>query len=545
VTVALFYAEEDWRGWRAMENYKRESEAKGAPINWADYIPAPVPDDQNIFGVPEMQKWFVGRGTNELTQKIRVTQWETTALTVVARLTIGLPGATPPAGSAVLQWGDPKTGEEAGRLIREAIGPVVIDPSNPIYTMQPPEEIHPAQIFMQCQTNPSAQDLRKFIPYPLASPDGDVYLDLRADPAGDGTYNVTMLKPWTVAEFMKRNEQLEPVFTLIRNALQRPYARMGGDYSIPSEIPIPAFVTIRTVSQRLAAMSRCYMALGQPEKALDELTFMHQLCRVMEARPSGKPMTLVAAMINVAVTGLYVGTIEKGMQLHVWQEPQLAALQQQLKEINLPPYVAEALVTERQAIWRDAEMFDLAKMIDWSSPPKFSWYRLWPRGWVCQNMVFCAERQQKMVESFDPSDPFIVPHKIEAAMQEMDRMTAHWSPFKVLASVAIPNIKRAGQTLLRNQTMANHAQIVCALERYHLAHGEYPETLEALTPGLIEKIPTDLVGGQPPHYRRNADGTFLLYSIGWSEQNHGGQAPPATGNPTVSQYDLVWPEKLQ
>jgi len=130
-------------------------------------------------------------------------------------------------------------------------------------------------------------------------------------------------------------------------------------------------------------------------------------------------------------------------------------------------------------------------------------------------------------------------------MQEMDRMTAHWSPFKVLASVAIPNIKRAGQTLLRNQTMANHAQIVCALERYHLAHGEYPETLEALTPGLIEKIPTDLVGGQPPHYRRNADGTFLLYSIGWSEQNHGGQAPPATGNPTVSQYDLVWPEKLQ
>ena len=57
-------------------------------------------------------------------------------------------------------------------------------------------------------------------------------------------------------------------------------------------------------------------------------------------------MTLVAAMINVAVTGLYVDTIASGLQSRAWQEPQLAALQKQLAEINLAPFVFHALQEE-------------------------------------------------------------------------------------------------------------------------------------------------------------------------------------------------------
>jgi hypothetical protein len=82
-------------------------------------------------------------------------------------------------------------------------------------------------------------------------------------------------------------------------------------------------------------------------------------------------------------------------------------------------------------------------------------------------------------------------------------------------------------TLAHNQTKVNQARMACALERYRLAHGEYPSTLEALTPQFMDKIPLDLIGGQPPHYRRTDDGKFLLYSIGWSETDHGGQSGSA------------------
>ena len=58
VLIGLFYAEEDWRGERAWKNCKKYLEAQGVKLDRADYIPAPVPEEQNVFGVPEMQKWF-------------------------------------------------------------------------------------------------------------------------------------------------------------------------------------------------------------------------------------------------------------------------------------------------------------------------------------------------------------------------------------------------------------------------------------------------------------------------------------------------------
>ena len=116
------------------------------------------------------------------------------------------------------------------------------------------------------------------------------------------------------------------------------------------------------------------------------------------------------------------------------------------------------------------------------------------------------------------------------------------SPYKILAYIAIPNYSRATQTTAHNQTLVNEAQIVCALERYRLAHGDYPGTLDALVPQFIEKLPHDIIGvppspgsgatSQPLHYRcmdppsqssGAARGIFLLYSVGWNEKDDGGQ----------------------
>ena len=109
-------------------------------------------------------------------------------------------------------------------------------------------------------------------------------------------------------------------------------------------------------------------------------------------------------------------------------------------------------------------------------------------------------------------------------------------PYNFLAAIGTPNITKATQTLAHNQTMVNEAQIACALERYHLAHGEYPETLDALVPQFIEKLPHDIIGGQPLHlspHRRH--GKFLLYSVGWNETDDGGIA-----SDKMDQGDWVW-----
>ena len=78
--------------------------------------------------------------------------------------------------------------------------------------------------------------------------------------------------------------------------------------------------------------------------------------------------------------------------------------------------------------------------------------------------------------------------------------------------------------MARNQTLANEAFLACGLERYRLAHGQYPDTLDALVPQFAEKLPHDIIGGQPLKYHRTADGQFVLYSVGWNEKDDGGVA---------------------
>jgi hypothetical protein len=352
------------------------------------------------------------------------------------------------------------------------------------------------------------------------------------------------------ANFLAWSDQFQPDFNLMRDALRRPYARMDGNYSQPLDVPIPHFVNMRSVAQGLAQRTKCYLLLGQPEKALHEITLLNDSRHLLEAAPAGKPMTLVAAMINVAITGLYVETVADGLRKNAWQEPQLAALQKQFKEINLLPVVLEAFedeiaadsftmintppreLADQKLLWIGGSTNLFQRLKD----PEFVFLSFAPRGWVYQNMVVHATTMQRDIQSYDPAGQLIFP---SAAVEREKRIHSRnkWNPYSFLDATFLPNLIKATQTLAYNQTLVNEAQIVCALERYRLAQGEYPETLEALMPQLIEKLPHDIIGGQPLLYRRTGDGKFLLYSVGWNETDDNGEsgslADPSKG-------DWVW-----
>ena len=445
--VAIFYAEENWRGKRAWENCKRELEARGEIVDWDKLIPPPVLDDQNFFKAPKMQEWFVNNwhsDTNELADRLRDVKFQAMTASV----------------------------STATNLI---------------------------------QTADEAKD------------------------------------------YLVWSDQSKPDFDLIGDALKRPYARMEGDYREPIIIPIPDFVSIRVVAQMLSQRAHCYLLLGQPNKALDELTLLNNLRRTMEAAPSGKPITSIAMSINLAAAGIYLNTISDGLHLHTWREPQLVSLQRQLKKINFAPIVAKSFELE-SATWcwtfknllrkypNDPSLWQNLKHF------RFPWGNYMPSGWVYQNMVTIAKLQSKLVDSTDFENGTILPERIETERRQAKEIHNHFSFYTFLARFATDaDLSKIWQTTAHNQTLVNEAQIACALERCHLAHGKYPETLDALAPQFIEKIPHDIIGGQPLHYRRTDDGKFLLYSVGWNEIDDGGQEPLTKGG--VIDYtngDWVW-----
>jgi hypothetical protein len=90
------------------------------------------------------------------------------------------------------------------------------------------------------------------------------------------------------------------------------------------------------------------------------------------------------------------------------------------------------------------------------------------------------------------------------------------------------------------------------LERYHVRHGAYPQTLEELTPEFLKKQLLDFMDSKPLRYLRTDDGHFVLYSVGLDCVDDGGVMPKRNArgggyadymeNFSASRSsDLVWP----
>lgn len=439
--IALFYAEEDWRGKRAWEQTKRDLDAKGFVLDWDKYIPPPVPDDQNFFKAPKMQEWFV---------------------------------TTP--GEAVQQ-------RHTNSLIA-------------------------------LSTNRNTWSV--------------------------GSATNTIVTEAQARDYLAWSDQFVPQFNLIREALKRPYARMDGDYSDIFVVPFPNFVVVREVARILSERTHCYLVLNQPDKALIEITLVHDMSHMLQGAPTGKPMTLVGAMINVAVTGLYVNTIGEGLKLRVWQEPQLAALQEQLNEVRLLRYVAEAFHDEPAATCRTLETEPLAKIIS-SANRATNFFSIAPRGWFYQNLANVAQFMGAPAGSIDLTHDSVLPAVCNENDKRLEAFLSRGSPFKILAAIIVSNFRKAIMTTGRNQNLVNQALVACALERYHLAHGQYPESLDSLVPQFIDELPHDVINGGEPKYRKT-DNSFVLYSIGWNEKDDGGtSALNKDGSTDWENGDWVWP----
>ena len=91
---------------------------------------------------------------------------------------------------------------------------------------------------------------------------------------------------------------------------------------------------------------------------------------------------------------------------------------------------------------------------------------------------------------------------------------------------------------LTTQTFVQEAATACALERFRLAQGKYPDVLEALVPNYLQQIPADLLVPTDAklQYVRTPEGGFKLYSVGFNGVEDGGKPNPSNeGN-----SDLVW-----
>ena len=137
---------------------------------------------------------------------------------------------------------------------------------------------------------------------------------------------------------------------------------------------------------------------------------------------------------------------------------------------------------------------------------------------------------------------------ISQLKSSFDSLFSGKTDFHSMMSESIVTLGGVVRKVMRVEVAKQMTITAIALKRYQLKHGNYPPDLNSLVPELLPSVPLDPVDGQPLRYHRNADGTFLLYSIGENGKDDGGDPSLDKGVEPSNYYwqnphalDWVWP----
>jgi hypothetical protein len=175
-------------------------------------------------------------------------------------------------------------------------------------------------------------------------------------------------------------------------------------------------------------------------------------------------------------------------------------------------------------------------------PDPIQLLRLMPGGWYRLNMLKISQfYEDYALAVVNEHTRRVAPEVSAAGTRAIEDLRD--GPSTVFARLVLPSLTRAAIRTAQMQTWVDAARVACALERYHLANGKWPDSLDALTPKFMEKVPVDVIDGQKLRYHQPPEGGYLLYSVGWNKKDDGGTSTWTTEKKhtvEASEGDWVW-----
>jgi hypothetical protein len=524
--IALFYAEEDWRGKHDWEKFKREWETKGERFDWQSIVPSPVPDDQNFAFSPV---WIAEVKYTFLNTPKRAETW----------------------------YGDRIYSEAVSNLVSQL--PVSVSGlvgTNNWWAYHLPNMPETSGNW----TTTRFIDLRPWQAY---------YRDLENTNPAAGI-PVAPQPQTTAQDVLLALSKFDPVIEQLRQDSALPYSRFPIRYDgLPAAILLPHLAAEKRYVQVLQLRAIAELQNDESEKALDDVKLMMRLTDASRTEPF-----LISHLVRIAILQITLQPIYEGLAEHKWSDAQLVELDAQLAKLDFladyktlicgcPAFDIANIEFFRQAyhqgqIIRHPHLYFLAPLfftiqeistLASDNNPKMQSLPMLalsfgPSGWIDQNeMNICQFYLKWYLPVVDENAQIISPEKVRAADDALGREVKHQTPENVFETLFVWGLGGVSKKIAHAQTSANLARTAVALERYRLAHGEFPESLDALAPQFMEKIPHDVIGGQPLKYRRDVNGQFTLYSVGWNETNDGGVVilkKDSSSEVDLDKGDWVW-----
>jgi hypothetical protein len=355
--------------------------------------------------------------------------------------------------------------------------------------------------------------------------------------------------------------KLQPAMATIeelRKAGKRPYSRfnIAYDTELKFSILLPHLAGIKSVCMMLELRSCAELRSGDPNAAFEDVKLIFHLVQSTQTEPF-----LISQVVRASCLSAMLQPVWEGLEQRKWSDEQLEELIKELHQLDFigdgmrclqaEESFCDTIFAQLRRNWNP--MKGLWEIVgnggDFSTPdfPADLFVALAPSGWFYLEQLnyhkFYYNQTVGVISSnrVDPDSDIANQRKIErlGGISFGKAFLKH----QEMAQLLLPALNAFMFKITRAQTGANLAVIACALERYRIKHGNYPENLSALTPEYLNSIPNDLIMDKPLKYHLTANGAFVLYSVGWNNKDDGG-VPAKKNNPRayndMNEGDWVW-----
>ncbi len=374
--------------------------------------------------------------------------------------------------------------------------------------------------------------------------------ELRLPPPGDAARDV--LAGLSVAD---------GVMVEICAAAARPRSQFAVHWDEGVNVLVPHGQVLKSAQIQLKLRCAAHLAAGETDAAFADATNALNVAELLREEP-----LLISQLVRMAQGAIAMRTLWQGLAEHRWTDAQLAMFQERLGRVDYLAGLIRAFEGERvcgiagiDTMIAGAPPFGTAE----SGPGLRRAVMIIPLGILRENEVALVRMHTARLTDLradiasGPKGGFAASVRTLVEKERRQRgggpyfgfgaLTTQrrehegvepYSPFTILARLMTPALAGAETRATRYQTTVNLAITACALERYRLAHGEFPETLAALSPTFSPKPLPDLMNNEPFRYRRTNDGWFQLYSVGEDGQDDGGVFRAKAKGPIK---DWPWP----
>ena len=331
------------------------------------------------------------------------------------------------------------------------------------------------------------------------------------------------------ADVLKALDTFAAPLAQLREAGIRPHCRFPVQWEKGFAAMLPHIQILHSAAKLYALRLSAHLALGDSTAACEDFRDGLRLVTATTAEPA-----LIAGLVRISLAGVMENAAWGGLAGHQWAEPELRKIEADLAGLDWLKDYLLAMGSERggsnmmtdMLIKNPRHLADIMRMIGVGGVIQRGalTFSLYPTGWLYQSKVRSNQFFDKMSARIDHGQrrffserPVHSGSAIEGTLSQI---------YHMLFLTITPALKPVEQRYLHTATVTDHARLACALDRFRIARGAFPEALSELTPDFLPTLPVEIMNGEPYRYRRTDDGSFLLYSVGLDLRDDDGIIDP-------------------